>query len=546
VLAAKNSAVFDLAAGAGARLDVARSLFARPGDPDRGPPADSEGAVLVRQADSAARVTYLGSDNRYYNLDSYWVGGGRDAVDWEDFQAWLQEEGRGKDDRSLPLAFSPWQAPDDGSLKLLERVPAQAFRVNDRRPELRQADRPAEHLIGVERLLGARPGPLPPLETRPGSEPRRLVVDPGVSGSSNGTYKGLEQAVLDAHPGDIIRIRSNGELRVGPLALDRPEMANLTIRPYPGRHPVLTLGGTDPDAALFAVHGGRLVLEGLEFRLRPDRAGFKAQAVVDLVGDGQCVFKDCVVTLDRAGQETALAAATLSEAGKAMTADMPGARPREQGPRLVLEGCLVRGEGDLVRSRASRPCELEVKNTLAALTGSFLNVEVGPDAPAAAAGQKVLARLTHVTTYLAGSLLRIHAGRDLKGLVPVECKPAGCLFLPSPGGSSLVHLDGTDADEMTLRDKLQWESGGNAYGTFNTMLDQQPPGEEVPLLMSLERWKSFTGEVASKYGARLPAPPDEDALPRALPSQFKPEEDLKGYGADVGQLPEPTRAADSR
>src|SRR5207302_250637 len=97
-----------------------------------------------------------------------------------------------------------------------------------------------------------------------GPEPARriLVVQPGADDSSNGIYDKLEQAILAARPGDVIRLRSNSELQVGPVALDRKDLVNLTIQPMPGWHPVLVLAGrTDPDAALFAVHGGNLRLE---------------------------------------------------------------------------------------------------------------------------------------------------------------------------------------------------------------------------------------------------------------------------------------------
>jgi hypothetical protein len=480
------------------------------------------------------------------------VGGRRRRDDtgeggWKDFLRRLQQESRGRDD-SRVLAVSPWKGADDRPLALLEKQdPAAAFQVNDGLPDLRQTDRPTQHLVGAERLLGQScvPERLPLLDPKPEAVARReLVVWPGKNDSSNGFYPSLLAAALAAHPGDVILIRANGELPVDPVPFNRKDVGDLTIRPYPRHHPVLTLGETtDRDAALFHVHEGKLHLEELEFRLRPGSDEFKAQALVALVGDGQCSLKRCVVTLDRAGRDVSLALATLSEAGKVMRMDMAPGRSPDQGPRLALEECLVRGEGDLIWSRAGRPFEFEARNTLAALTGSLLNVEVGADAPVPPAAQKVVVSASRMTTYLGGHLIRLQAGKDLKGLVPVLCRPTDCLFVPGPSGRSLVHLEGVEVEEKTLREKLQWEGDRNAYVTFPSLLDRQPPGDEMPLLMSLDKWKAFTGEGAgSKFGVKPAAmPPADTTCTQMVPSQFKPAEDLPGAGADLAQLPRPAR-----
>ena len=58
----------------------------------------------------------------------------------------------------------------------------------------------------------------------------------------------------------------------------------------------------------------------------------------------------------------------------------------------------------VVRDRSGRPFDLKARNTLAVLTGSFLSVESGADAPAA--GQSIRATLGKVTTYLTDHLVR--------------------------------------------------------------------------------------------------------------------------------------------
>jgi hypothetical protein len=552
VLAARRSAVFDLPAGASAALDVSQSLFSRL---DGAAVGEGDSAVLLRQADSV-RVTYKGKDNRYHDLDGYWAKGGDwEAATWGNFRERMAGPD-GEDDQSRVLLSNPWAAPPEKLPGLLEKVQdAQAaFRVNTGAKALRRLGTSATQVVGAERLLGQPcvPSALPPLNPKADlTGGRVLVVEPGkTDDGSNQIYSSVSAAVLVARQGDVILIRHNGELEVDPVRLDKAGLRELTIRPFRRCRPVLTLNRetSELDTALFRVHDGKLRLEGLEFRLRPSKSeagrnearAQTAVALVALVGDGDCCLKNCVVTLDRARQETALALATLNEAGKVMKIDMPPARSREQGPRLSLENCLVRGEGDLLWSRASRPCELTAQQTVAALKGSLLNVEAPADAAAPPGGHKVVVSLTQVTTYLGGHLIRLVAGKDLKGLVPITCKPTSCAFLP--GGRephALVHLDGPETDEKGFQEKLKWEGDENAYGAFANLLDQQPPGEAMsPPGMKKEKWQNFSGDTTSSYDARptnsLPAEPN---YTRLEPKQFELPAELAGRGADLGRVP---------
>jgi hypothetical protein len=377
------------------------------------------------------------------------------------------------------------------------------------------------------------------------------VVDPAVVTDSNaGTYSSLEAAIADARPGDEIQIKAEGELGVNPVQLKTKALSDLTVRPFPGSHPVLTFGETtDADAVLFGVQDGKLQLVDLEFLVRP-RGKFDAQVLVALAGDGQCVFKNCVITLDRGGQTTTtLAVATVPEVGKVMKTDMPTARPREQGPQLSFENCFVRGDGDLVWARTSRPFELTATGTLAALTNSFLKLEVRPDAPAAPSGQKVVVQLKDVTTYLGGHLVQVGAERDLKGLVRIDCRATNCLFLPPSAGRALVQLDVPETDERTLREKIQWSGEHSAYGKFEPMLEQQTSGEETPVpAFDLKKWQTFFRDSAGRFdNVRLAVPPAElAALPGVLPEQFQPAEEVLGFGADLMNLMKLPRPAGGR
>jgi serine/threonine protein kinase len=550
VQAAAKSAVFDLADGARARIDVAASLFSRPGEGGLGVMGAGNGALMLRQTGRPGEVICQGKDNRYHNLDGYWyVADSGLEPTWED---WLRQTG---DRDSQELRTSPWRSPEP--LRLLEQLRfAEAFRVDARLAEVRLNDN--KDLSGVE-LLGeqsylkdlavAADNPRP-------AEGRTLVLDPQTSDPGSGVYATLDQIVAVLRPGDVVLIRHNADLKLDPVALSKKELGNVTLKPHPGYHPVLTLKDTaagEADTALFRVYDGQLKLEGLEFRLRPGRDEVDAQALVTLAGDGQCCLKSCVLTLDRSGRKAALALAVLPERGKVMPSmEMAPVRSREQGPRLKIETCFIRGEGDLLWARASRPSELDVKNSVVALTGSLLKVEAAREA-APTAGVMV-ARLSQVTTYLQGNLLRVLAGKDLKGLTPLACKPSDCLFLAPPPAPDrvLVLLEGPEVEEMGLRGKLTWGEDGsrNAYGSFGRLLVGQAPEEgKMALVVNKDHWPTFANEPQSPFNARLaPASIAVDAaFTELVPGQFKPAEDPSaGFGADLASLPWPRDAAAAR
>jgi len=212
----------------------------------------------------------------------------------------------------------------------------------------------------------------------------------------------------------------------------------------------------------------------------------------------------------------------------------------------------VRGEGDLVTVHSGRPFDLEANNCLVALTGCFLSAEGADDQAPVPAGQSVELRLSQITTYLSGNLIRLRAAkdaRDVRGVVPVQVKPADCLFVAAGGktaGRALIHLDGPETNDATMKQLLTWDGRHNAYANFHQMLDQQPlAAEEMPLPpYDQEQWKRFTSEADGRFLATrvFTGVAGSEGVPtRALPGQFKvkAEVDAVGYGADVEGLAQP-------
>lgn len=538
LLAPRRSAAFEVGPGAAGRLVVESCLFSRaPGEAE-------DGAVLLRQEDDRARVAYQGRENAYHDLDGFWsVRDGWQNASWKDFRERLT--GGSGDESSRLVLSQPWEVEPDRQRRLFEEARfAEAFKLNLKLASLRRLGRAgAEEVVGATKVLGEPwlPRSLPRIDDKPDPAlPRFLVVEPQDEGSGDGVYKSLADAVSNAKDKDTILLRHNGEIETDPITLSKKGLNELTIKPARKFRPVLTLGDvTDADATLFRVYHGKLALEGLEFKLKPGRREFRTQAVVSLVGDGECLMKDCAATLQRGG-DALVSLATVAEAGKAMKTETPGGRTREQGPKLTVEGCFVRGDADLVWSKASRPFALDVKDSLLALGGSVVNLEPSPESAMAPASQEVRLALERTTTYLGGHLVRLSTTKDPRGLLPVRCRAESCLFFPASTGRTLVQLEGPDGDDKAMGDKFvskDWRQNG--YGAFANLLTQETAdGMATPV--GMDKWRMRTGDDSSLHNLKLErVPPATLPFSRMEPSQFKPPDSARDLGAPA-KLPRPT------
>jgi serine/threonine protein kinase len=550
-----NGSAFQVDEGAVCRLNVRDTIFSRP---SRALSLGATATLIQQSGSDNGEITYADYDNRYHNIGAFWVqssGTGeavRLAPTWDKFAA-LQELA-GKDTKSRVLVTNPWaeKGPlwaDKDPLRFLKMVPPrpqEAFRVDVRTQETRQVDQPRSHLVGVEYCSWGLTveDRLPEIDLPKPTEiaASTKIVDPSVTQSAAPVYPTLSQAIGEAKPEDVILIKHTGRLAIDPILLDKPD-TNLTIKPYPDTHPVLTLGQTSQaDTAMFHLHSGRLRLEKLEFLLHPASDQFTGQAVVDMVADGQCTLDECVVTFEEL-RPVHLALAVLTDPSGVMRM-AEGQTPQSQAPLIHLERCYVRGDGDLVSVRASRPLRLAVNDSLVALGGSFLNVVDGNPKGVQASAQ-VVVELRHVTTYLAEHLIRL-AARELPTLVPVQVRPQDCLFA-SAGGKPFVHLDVWDGGEAQMRSIISWEgTGHNVYSNAMPMFDPKPRADELPMPpFSQDRWKSFAREPDGQFkDIKFAGPmPPEAPLASLAPTTFRVsgESDPQAPGASIDQLPSASR-----
>src|SRR5262249_867022 len=142
-----------------------------------------------------------------------------------------------------------------------------------------------------------------------------------------------------------------------------------------------------------------------EFRIQPTRDEYLSQTVAEVVGDGQVIFEDCVITQEET-VKTPCAAVTVTELQDVMPMGPP--RQREP-PKIRFENCFVRGRGDGIWVRTSRQINLEVERSLFALDGSFLNVEGSKKVPPTPVSTVAL---KETTTYLTEHLLLLGSSRE--------------------------------------------------------------------------------------------------------------------------------------
>jgi hypothetical protein len=546
-----NSTAFALSDDAECRIVVGNSLFS---DATAGVPEDQPGCVLIRQtADRPGKLRFE-SDQRnvYHRLTSYWMQGNRvRAATLDELRLETQ---LGRTDRSLAMTANPWQI--EQPLSWLNQ-PRKAFQLNIEAPELRRLDNP-KRMIGVEAAAWGPiyPAELPPVkERKPDPVVRKeKIVEPGRSDSNQGVYSTLKEAVAAAGPGDTILIKHDGPepLYIAPLRLeDNPDL-NLTIKAFEGCHPILFLGKTnDPDAAMFRLSDGKLVLENLELHLPTPRAEFRAQSLVFITGDAQCTFKKCIVTIEDT-KDVPFAVVTLADPNTMMRKE-PKPGPTG-GPRLRLEQCFVRGEGDLLSVRGSQALALDVEDSLIALDGSLAIVDGNAKEPPTKPAAQI--NLTRATIYLTDHLFLLRAceAKPMPGLVPTQVmQVANCVFVSGKEKNALVHLDGMDNDDQIKR-LLSWGDGKqNVYSGFSPMVEQKARPDNATPLSQYDRgkWEDFTPrETERRYDkitfAAWPGT-EQRPLSRSWGSQFKikaPAEVI-GWGANTERLPRSREEMDS-
>jgi hypothetical protein len=466
--------------------------------------ADESPVVLRQRKTRAPSTRYEGdpelASNGYYHIAAY--AEGESTYSFAD----AAREKLPISDVEKPLKH-PWKDRDPQKL-LLESKPADpllAFKQDLRLADLRGKDDPKGLLLGANFVGPDRlyPVPLPsPDESRDATV---KIWDPSLPETAEdlppGVYPTLERALAAVRSGDTLLIRHTGRLPVNEHEFQKKDFS-LTIKPDAGFKPILVPAapGLKKPRGIFVLFGGptnKLVLDGLHFRLPADRA----PSVAVLPGGGQLEIRNSVITIEEGDDPAAI---TLTEPRGEMMMMGGGAVPLSWPlPKVTLENVFIRGKGRLLNVKGSRPFELELKNVLAALDDSLIDIDPSTADPSLYGSGIV--RLTHVTTYLAGSLLHFRASERKAemgptGLARTEITASGCVF--TPAGSALetfVRADRLDSTEQAEK-WFSFHGKNNVYGydKKKVMLELRPADvDAMPVkLIEGDRWLAMTLEPA--------------------------------------------------
>ena len=144
--------------------------------------------------------------------------------------------------------------------------------------------------------------------------------------------------------------------------------------------------------------------------------------------------------------------------------------PANSMPRIVLEKCTIRGEGDLVTLRASRPLDLQVKDSLVYLQGSLVQQQQGA-AKERTADDAVSIRVDHSAILTEAAMLQIHAGKSTMPRFqhPFRVVTTDSLFVRL-GDQPIVLLDVPDVMEKMVTQHVDWRGQkvdrGDAFVNF--------------------------------------------------------------------------------
>jgi hypothetical protein len=141
-----------------------------------------------------------------------------------------------------------------------------------------------------------------------------------------------------------------------------------------------------------------------------------------------------------------------------------GAQPRSPLKVEITES-FVRGDGDLFVVRHTEPARLAVEKSVVALQGSLLVARGHSEASHENAQLEL--RLDHVTSVLAGGLVRFDSGSMPRKLLPLQVSASNCVFSNS-ASVPLVEMTG-NSPPQDFRELLSWGGQNNFYDRYSTL-----------------------------------------------------------------------------
>jgi serine/threonine protein kinase len=380
-------------------------------------------------------------------------------------------------------------------------VARNAFEANPEKSQLRVNDK-QRPLLGANAFLGIQYNALPLPKPKDDEQivENQKIWDPTIPSTSPlplGVYRTLTEAILNHQKGDTILVRFNGMRPVEHIDISKTE-TDITIKPHPNYKPILVPSDQTNKATLFNMEAGRIIFDGLQFVLTPKTK----RSLVGMPRGGECIFQNCVITLEEEGPSLSVVA-LLDNKGDMM---MPTSDMKSAPPKISFQNSFIRGRGRLLYVRSSRTFELDVKNSLAVLDGSFIEMEPSATDPVPSIPAQI--RLHQLTTYLSGHLLHIQGnakqmeGKNV-GLVRTNVQATNSVFKTANYLTPLILLDRVETENQ-MREVFSWEGAKNnlyGYPSKYEILKIQPESTDGMMLKKYDRdeWLTFTSESANSF-----------------------------------------------
>jgi serine/threonine protein kinase len=531
------------------RLEVQRSVISVP---TMGEAGSNKTYFLVQRGDSREQAKVQMAGNYFHGLDGL-VAAETPEGDLTVLARTPEELAALKppfqDIGSILSDNSPWVEANPVQT-LAEQEPRSAllaFRLKTTVRELRLAS--SERIKGTHYVLAQEvyPPTLAPLAAEqpptPPAKARELVVEPGSVYPTLGAALG---AVETEKEEVTILLKVNGPLQVRPAEIGNRQ---ILLKAAMGYKPELvlfpeTVPNADGETVLFKLHDGSLRLEQVGLRLDGTVKDATGQVLVAITGAGSCTLHSCQATLI-GDAEVRSAVVAVSDPTGAMSG-MGGRPPRPGTPSIKVENTLIRGKGDFLAIRGSRPFLLDMKNNVVALFGSLLCIDGNRNEMAPMADGAHIS-FEQLTAYVTTSLLtfKSSSGQAIHVQVQVD-RAETCLFAVAEG-SPLVRMEGPQ-NEQELKRRLLWKGKANSYGTSGSLLVWQS-GDRMgmPHQYNRDGWGELWGSAEEeprfvremKFARALPL---LTSFADVTPNDFRlaptdpPDLDLANKGADLGRV----------
>ncbi|MGQ9505931.1 MAG: serine/threonine-protein kinase [Thermogutta sp.] len=324
------------------------------------------------------------------------------------------------------------------------------------------------------------------------------VVDP--TSKEPGSYRTLEAACQVALPGDEIRLNFDGPLLVEGCDLRARQLA---IRAARGRFPELVFRPSDRTKlrgdSFWTLAASNVLFEDVAMRI---------EIPPELIANDWYLFRvtyNSVLELNRC----VLSLVAISSAGKITKGSVNVGSffafhedPRNEllvrssdgvtenqslGNVIRLQHCIIRGEGDVLRSASCQSTQVVLEKSFVSVAGRLLDMRGTERTPAA--NSSVNLQLRRLTIWAENGLIRQTQVPYQPHLQPVRVESENCIFVADPQSAFIEqHVPSVD---VALR-LLTWFGRRNFYEQFTRFWSVGTGTSHIaPLQLSFDYWKAY-------------------------------------------------------